>query len=388
MAKHSKKRRSARSITNPVLTANKIALSKLMQIDQPLSNKNIETTGDDHLIDTTEFQSMSDLNTPQNPITKHTKTSIFKPNPDVPFNAHSLVTNSTNGHEPKQSFVTDSVAAYFKLADDITDNSKLRFLSRDAEYCDDSDGSIDAALFEIEHGRPSVTVVTPPITHESLTENILLTYMDIRNKQFKSLVGLPDTTCTQLYNHETDVAINDDTEFILNPSMDMFMSMSAGENTTRFNQNETVNTFYFKAGSRTSNIIRVNDVTAAYFNIHGMLAVKPKPVYIDDLKTVTIYIEIAKAVTINAAESAPATDWIIAESKILPVNEYGVFLSMSTYLCKDAIVRLRINLDSTMGSLNLFQIRGDGGFTNHFSNTFTGFSGVITSAVQPISDPT
>lgn len=365
MAKRSKKRVVARTLDNPILNANKIALSELVSVVNPLVDSDITTTGDDYAIDTTEFQSTSDIGTPQEPVTKQSQVSVFRP-------VENNIENNIDDHEPNQSFITDAVASYFNLTKDA-----LRILSRDDEYCDDSVGAINDALFEVTTGRPTVIAALPEITDGTITDNILMTYDDISNKQLKSVVGLPNTTHTYLYNHETDPVISDSSVPVINPSLDMFVSLLAGEQNKAFNTHETVNTFYFKAGSRTSNIVCVNKFNASYFNMRGILSVKPKLAFVDSLKTVTLYIEVSTATTIAEAYAADDSSWVIAESKVVPVNAYGVFLTMSAYLCKNAIVRLRTNLDSTMGSLNVFQLRDAGGFVNHFSNTFTAFSGII-----------
>lgn len=370
MAKRSKTRKNARTTQAAILHCNKIALADLAPIDTLLSNNDIESTGDEYLVDVTEFQTESDLGTPDSPVTKQQKLTGFKPAGDLPFNSDLTATfNNSDGIEPKQSFVVDSANSYFKLSDD-SGNGKLRFLARDDVYSDDSGGAIDSAIFEVSEGRPTVNVITPSITSPDITENILLTYEDITNSQLKSVLGLPDTVITEVYNHETDSSMTQ----IVNPTIDMFMTIIEGERKAKYAPNETVNSFYFKAGERTSNIVSVNEFNAAYFNIHGMLAVKAGDAFVDDISTVTMYIEVSTESTVAAAIAADDESWIIAESKIVPVAEYGVFLSMSTFLCKNAIVRLRINLDATMGSLNIFQMREAGSFTNQFSNTFTGFS--------------
>ena len=380
MAKRSKKRKSvARSVHDNILTANKILLADLPLVSSQLVTDNISDTdiSDKYAIEVTDVSGTSYT-------TRKVFVSTLTPDPTQAFSQCSLgATHISASHEPEQSFIADAAGNYFGLNNSSHPGSDiLRILARDDEYCDDrpiSSGPGET-VFEITARRPTVVNPYPEITavNNLITDNILLTYGDLTNIQLKNTVGLPSTTSIKLYNQETDITDGVATyETVNSPTIDMFVSDPAIGNFVKY---ETTNTFYFKAGDRvTSTELLVNETNASLYTIVGVLAVKPKPMFIDTLKTVTLYIEVYTGEVTDVVK--PDSDWIIAEAKVLPVYAYGTFVSMSTYLCKDSLIRLRTNLDTTMGSINLFGLRDIGGFTNHFSNTFYGFSGVAGSGV-------
>ena len=377
MAKRSKKRKSvARSEPDNILTANKILLADLPLVSSQLVTGNISDTNinDKYAIEVTDVSGTSYT-------TRKMFVSTLTPDPSQAFSQCSLgATHISASHEPEQSFIADAAGNYFGLHTGSHPGTDiLRILARDDEYCDDRPISSEPGetVFEITARRPTVVNPYPEITavNNLITDNILLTYGDLTNIQLKNTVGLPSTTSIKLYNQETDITDGVATyETVNSPTIDMFVSDPA---IGKFVKYETTNTFYFKAGDRvTSTELLVNETNASLYTIVGVLAVKPKPMFINTLKTVTLYIELYTGEVTDVVK--PDSDWIIAEAKVLPVYAYGTFASMSTYLCKDSLIRLHTNLDTTMGSINLFGLHDIGGFTNHFSNTFYGFSGVIT----------
>lgn len=364
--KKTKRRAVSNRSSNNVLFVNRIKLADLQTLYPLLSSKNIAVTGNNYLIDTTDTNSGT---------TRHYKTAAFMPNGKVLFDAASTNTHSNDSHQPSSSFIATAAAKYYRLASTAVSDgrTKLRLLARTAEYCEDVD-ALNDRIFDVEHTRPQVKIVTPSITHANITDNILLTYADLTNRYLKTLVGLPNSSSIMLHNPETDV----ESSRYDSPQLSWFIKPADYVvSTPNYTNLEASHTMHFVAGSRTTNSIQVNPVNAAHVNIHGILAVKAKPAFADALKTVTLYVEVADTDVLSDAATLHDTQWFVAESAVIPVHEYGNPVTVSAYLYKNAVIRLRINLDSTMGSLNMCHLHAEGGFSGHYSNAFHVFSGII-----------
>ena len=386
MSKNKKVKRSKtiRNITY-VYDRNKIKINELDNVDNLLSNLDIKKVNENtFLIDSTV-----------NNKSKKTKLKLF--DTDKTRNFNNKNTDKINKHEPESSFIAEAANEFFDLDDNIEDGlSKLRFLARADEYCDDQNDIGADTNFEITSSRSEVILPTPVIESDNLVynaiteknepiikDNILLTYGDIKNKNIKQRVGLPKKSEISLYNKETNK--NDQSKNIT-PFLNIFMNNNNFTNNIQkneklskpFEQYLESNTFNFDAGKRYSNIVLVNQKNAALYTLFGVLSVKPNNNY-KDLEHVTLYIETPtqKVNDLSSAENLKDNEWFIVKSKTIQFYAYGMPLSMSAFLHRNSFIRLRVNLDSTMGSMNHILIRKLGSFTNQYSNTFYGFSGTI-----------